>query len=68
MINFLRAAHNIKPRALGIEEWVGEGWFSIRKLPEGEEQAELEGGVKCVISLESLRCHKRSKSSPREFY
>lgn len=30
----------------------------------GEQQAELEGGIKCVISLESLCCHKRSKSSP----
>lgn len=51
MINFLKAAYNIKPRAPVIEEWVREGWFSIRKLPEGEEQAKLEGEVKRVISL-----------------
>lgn len=30
----------------------------------GEEEAELEGGVKCVISLKSLHCHKRPRSSP----
>lgn len=30
----------------------------------GEGQAELEGGVKGVISLELLRCHQRLKFSP----
>lgn len=31
----------------------------------GEQQAELgEGGVKCIISLESLHSHKQSSSNP----
>lgn len=38
----------------------GDVWI----MDLGEEQAELGGGVKCIISLESLHSHKQSRSNP----
>lgn len=49
---------------LGISKSFLKGICELKRDHVGEEQAELEGGVKCVISLKSLCCHKSSPLPP----